>query len=246
MPGGRSIRAPLLLGDRLNTRPEIFAEARVYNCAVEADKRPTGTRMDDDESTLTFGPDDSRTGSSGFPQVPALTIIWHPDLDRVGQIAPLTSLLESGVVHLSRDEPIFLPPGADAGEPLAHRGISLQHSVLDIVYSRGTFELRRADPSGKIEIDREPLGERRRVSPEDLQRGLIIRASRHFVFASTQSTFRSRGRPPSALSEPVMESRMSGDPSSVSPARTRRFCVGCRRQRTRRGSSSRAGCGRSR
>jgi len=138
--------------------------------------------MADDESTLTYGPDDSLTGSSGFPQVPALTIIWHPDLDRVGQIAPLTSLIESGLVHLSRDQPIFLPPGSTAGEPLDHRGISLQHSVLDIVYSRGTLELRRADPSGKVEIDREPLGERRRVSAEDLQRGLIIRASRHFVF----------------------------------------------------------------
>jgi hypothetical protein len=82
--------------------------------------------MADDESTLTYGPDDSLTGSSGFPSIPALTIIWHPDLDRVGQIAPLTSLLESGVVHLSRDQPIFLPPGSTAGEPLDHRGISLQ------------------------------------------------------------------------------------------------------------------------
>ena len=56
--------------------------------------------------------------------MPALTIVWHPHLDRIGHIAPLTNLLELDVAHVSRSEPIFFPPGADAGEPLSHRFIS--------------------------------------------------------------------------------------------------------------------------
>lgn len=53
--------------------------------------------MSGDDSTLTVGPLDSLTGQTGLPTVPALTIVWHPHLDRVGHIAPLTNLLELDV-----------------------------------------------------------------------------------------------------------------------------------------------------
>ena len=99
--------------------------------------------MASDESTLTVGPLQTLTGHSGLPRVPALTIVWHPHLDRIGQIAPLTNLLEVDVAHVSRDEPLFLSPGAQTGEPLSHRGIS-KRSVLEIAFTRGFFEVRPA------------------------------------------------------------------------------------------------------
>jgi two-component system nitrogen regulation response regulator GlnG len=135
--------------------------------------------MTSDESTLTVGPLQTLTGHSGLPQVPALTIIWHPDIDRIGQIAPLTSLLEVDVAHLSRSEPFFLPPGADSGEPLSHRGIS-KDSVLDITFERGAFELRRVQED-EVEVDGQLLTRNRRVSSDDLARGLIITVARRFV-----------------------------------------------------------------
>ena len=98
--------------------------------------------MASDESTLTVGPLDTLTGASGLPLVPALTIVLHPHLDRIGQIAPLTNLLELDVAHVSRSEPIFFPPGADVGEPLGHSFIS-KNPILDVVFTRGAFELRR-------------------------------------------------------------------------------------------------------
>jgi len=136
--------------------------------------------MASDESTLTVGPLETLTGRSGLPQVPALTIIWHPHLDRIGQIAPLTNLLETDVAHLSRSEPLFLPPGADSGEPLSHRGMS-KDSVLDIAFHRGAFELRRVQ-AHEIEVDGAPLTGSRRVSAADLSRGLILTVARRFVF----------------------------------------------------------------
>jgi two-component system, NtrC family, nitrogen regulation response regulator GlnG len=136
--------------------------------------------MTSDESTLTVGPLQTLTGHSGLPQVPALTIVWHPDIDRIGQIAPLTNLLEVDVAHLSRSEPLFLPPGADSGEPLSHRGIS-KDSVLDITFERGAFELRRVQED-EVEVDGEPLTGSRRVSAADLARGLILTVARRFVF----------------------------------------------------------------
>ena len=135
--------------------------------------------MSGDDSTLTVGPLDSLTGQTGLPTVPALTIVWHPHLDRIGHIAPLTNLLELDVAHVSRSEPIFLPPGADAGEPLAHRFIS-KEPILDVVFKRGTFELHRVQED-QVEVDGQLLTAPRRVSAEDLRAGLIITLARRVV-----------------------------------------------------------------
>jgi two-component system, NtrC family, nitrogen regulation response regulator GlnG len=135
--------------------------------------------MSGDDSTLTVGPLDSLTGQAGLPTVPALTIVWHPHLDRIGQIAPLTNLLDLDVAHVSRSEPIFSAPGADAGDGLAHRFIS-KEPVLDVVFTRGTFELRRLQED-QVEIDGQLLTTPRRVSAEDLRAGLMITLARRIV-----------------------------------------------------------------
>ncbi|HVZ88943.1 MAG TPA: sigma 54-interacting transcriptional regulator [Polyangia bacterium] len=131
------------------------------------------------DDTLTVGPLDSLTGESGLLSAPALTIIWHPHLDRVGQIAPLTNLIEAEVAHVSRTEPLFFIPGSESGEPLAHRFISAK-PVLDISFKRGTFELRRVQDD-HVDVDGQPLSTPRRVSEPDLRRGLIITLARRIV-----------------------------------------------------------------
>lgn len=93
-----------------------------------------------DDSTLALGPLKTLTGRSGLPSLPALTIVWHPHLDRIGHIAPLTNLLEANVARLSRNEPLFLPPGAAGGSPLDHRGIS-KESVLEVTWKGDTLML---------------------------------------------------------------------------------------------------------
>ena len=139
--------------------------------------------MVDDEATLRFGPSDP-SGSGQNPIFPALTIIWHPDLDRVGQIAPLAKpLLESGIVHLSRAEPDFLVPGQDEGQPLVHLGIGRRGSpALDILFEGGVLELRRRDPQIDITVNLEGLVGGRELSREEVDAGVIITVGLHFAF----------------------------------------------------------------
>ncbi len=132
--------------------------------------------MSADDSTLTVGPLDTLTGQAVLPQVPALTVVWHPHLDRIGQIAPLTGLLERDVVHISRSAPPFVSPGGHAGEPLAHRFIS-KSPVLEIRAVRGGFELRRLRQD-EVEIDGQPLAAVCVVAGPDLARGIILTLAR--------------------------------------------------------------------
>ena len=55
---------------------------------------------------------------------PALTILYHPDLRRVGERAILSGLLAGGHVPLSRLEPSFETPPHGEARPLLDRGIS--------------------------------------------------------------------------------------------------------------------------
>jgi two-component system nitrogen regulation response regulator GlnG len=138
--------------------------------------------MVSDDSTLTLGPLDTLTGSGrGPPLVPALTIIWHPDLDRAGQVAPLTALFDSAVAHLSRDEPIFFPPGSGTGQSVDHRRMS-REPVIDVVSARGILELHPGRSGGEIEVDGLPFNEAKRLTADDLRRGLILTVARRFVF----------------------------------------------------------------
>jgi|SRR5579871_651914 len=131
------------------------------------------------DDTLTVSPFDSLTGNSGLLSAPALTIVWHPHLDRIGQIAPLKNLVEVDVAHVSRSEPLFFPPGGETGEPIAHRFIS-KSPVLDLSFKRGTFELRRMQDD-QVEVDGELLNAPQRISETDLRRGMIITLARRIV-----------------------------------------------------------------
>jgi two-component system, NtrC family, nitrogen regulation response regulator GlnG len=135
----------------------------------------------DDPSTLTLGPLDSLAGSRRRqPLVPALTIVWHPDFRRVGEIAPLAALLKQDVAVLKRDEPVFLPPGSSAGKPIGHRGMS-RDVVIEVAQAREKFELRRGAAATEVELDGVLFEASRLLDPADLSRGLLITIARRFV-----------------------------------------------------------------
>ena len=139
--------------------------------------------MADDSSTLTLGPLDTLTGSArGLPAVPALTILWHPDLDRVGDVAPLTGFLESDVVELNREAPIFFTPGSSVGRAIDHRAMSLDNPPLRFASTRGRLELRPGSGTTQVEVDGEPFTRSREVDASALRRGVVITVGRGFVF----------------------------------------------------------------
>lgn len=135
----------------------------------------------DDTSTLTLGPLDSLAGSSSrLPLIPALTVVWHPDVRRIGEMAPLTELLEHDLAPLKRDEPIFFTPGSTAGSAINHRGMS-REAVVVVAATAKAFELRRGPAAIEVELDGQPFEAPRPLSGDDLGRGLILTVGRRFV-----------------------------------------------------------------
>lgn len=128
----------------------------------------------DDSSTLTLPPPGELTGPVvGLALVPALTIVWHPDLERVGDVAPLMELLENDVAPLTRRQPIFQPPGSGDGQPIGHKGMN-RESAVEVWAARGGFELRRGKANAAVEVDGLPFDGTRRLSADDLRRGLRV------------------------------------------------------------------------
>ncbi len=105
-----------------------------------------------------------------------LTILAHPDLGRVGEVALLSQALRRGKVELSRMEPLFTSPRSRCARPLEHLVISRQPVVIS------------AGEDG-IEIDVGALGQRVQVSAggerdasgrfsrDNLGRGILINLS---------------------------------------------------------------------
>jgi two-component system, NtrC family, nitrogen regulation response regulator GlnG len=139
--------------------------------------------MVDHEATLRFGPSDP-SGQTAVAAFPALTIVWHPRLDRVGQVALLwPAIADDGGIHLSRDEPTFGEPGLGTGRPLDHRAIGRRETpALDIRYKKGSgYELERRDQQIEIAVNLEPLVGSRHLSGEEVRTGVVITVGRHFV-----------------------------------------------------------------
>src|SRR5690349_8689872 len=71
--------------------------------------------------------------------IPGLTILYHPDLRRIGDRAPLAGLVSGREELLSRREPDFSPPGPPGRCPLG-----------DPHLSRTPLHLRRGTEPGSI------------------------------------------------------------------------------------------------
>src|SRR5437868_5164730 len=94
----------------------------------------------DDSPTLATGPLDMVAMARRSAPLPALTVLWHPDLDRIGEVAPLTALRDTGSVELTRNEPPFFVPGSHVGRPVEHQTMN-RSPVLRIVPKGGGLEL---------------------------------------------------------------------------------------------------------
>jgi two-component system nitrogen regulation response regulator GlnG len=75
-----------------------------------------------DVSTVNRGKRDRETQAPG--PVPALTVVSHPRMERVGSRLLLEALAAGRPVAVSRSEPDFSRPGERLGEPLADTGLS--------------------------------------------------------------------------------------------------------------------------
>ncbi len=107
---------------------------------------------------------------------PALTIVYHPVLRRIGDRVILGELLAGREARISRAAPRFSPPRQPRSAPLDHVRISRAPFVLR-PSPDGGIELDPGDCRTRITLDGEPADHRRVIPPDQLQRGALIELS---------------------------------------------------------------------
>jgi two-component system nitrogen regulation response regulator GlnG len=142
------------------------------------------TPVEKDE-TPTLLPSDDPTFADGEERslVPALTIVWHPDVTRIGETSTFPNLAGGGAVRITRKEPLFRPPGAPGPlRPLDDPSVSGRTEAVELAWTpAGTFQLRRSSLQGiapgkkyRVEINGQPLVDCKDLSAEDLDNGQVI------------------------------------------------------------------------
>src|ERR1051325_9163775 len=131
----------------------------------------------DDVTTLTRPK--RNAGEQAPRHVPVLTVISHPDIQRVGERLVLDALLTGREVLLSRMAPEFMRPGGAPGAPLADRGLS--RKPLRFV-SAGEGRLRLlVEEGGTQVVAGEPIQGGRDFGPEALSAGVPLELAERVV-----------------------------------------------------------------
>ncbi|HSS52241.1 MAG TPA: sigma 54-interacting transcriptional regulator [Thermoanaerobaculia bacterium] len=105
--------------------------------------------------------------------VPALTVLFHPDVRRVGEWTALGDLLLGQEARISRSSPDFISPDLLPGGPLADRYISRRPVVLQPAPGQGIV-LSLGESRTRVDVDGVPVLQSRELSPAELERGVVV------------------------------------------------------------------------
>jgi two-component system nitrogen regulation response regulator GlnG len=114
-------------------------------------------------------------------RVPALTILCHPDLSRVGERALLGGLPQGRTAHLSRLEPEFEPPDQSAPRPLGDRHISRAPVRLSRAGENGALQLSVAETRTRVAVNGAPVQETWTGSGRELEAGIVVELADRIV-----------------------------------------------------------------
>jgi two-component system nitrogen regulation response regulator GlnG len=105
--------------------------------------------------------------------VPALTILFHPDVRRVGEWTTLSELLLGREAQISRNYPDFISPDRLPGGPLADRYISRRPILLQLAPDKSVV-LSLGESRTRVDAEGAPVLQSRELSAAELERGVII------------------------------------------------------------------------
>jgi two-component system nitrogen regulation response regulator GlnG len=106
--------------------------------------------------------------------VPGLTILFHPQAERIGERVALPGLASGREEQLSRLEPAFSHPGRAAPRPLADPHLSRRPVRLVPGAEPGSVRLLCAAGGTSVVLDGEAVAEARELSAEQLERGAVL------------------------------------------------------------------------
>lgn len=119
-------------------------------------------------------------GRTGPAAVPTLTLLYHPDLCRVGERALLSELLLGREARLGRHEPELAAPEATAGAPLDDRHISRQPLHLRPAPGGGVV-LAAGESRTRVVVDGVPLAGELAIPAAGLTRGIVLELADRIV-----------------------------------------------------------------
>ncbi len=144
-------------------------------------EEPQGSKKPNMRQTLqTRTRTDSGTSeAASVVRVPVLTLLWHPDVTRVGERAWLPEIEGGETIYLSRLEPVFRPPGGGGARPLAEATLSREPLRLSLETEGLLLSLEGSSQS--VEVNGVPLAGSRSISFEELARGLVLALGKRVV-----------------------------------------------------------------
>lgn len=118
--------------------------------------------------------------------IPILTILSHPDPDRIGERLLLRALAIGQEVLLSRVEPVFENPDDEApevlkGRPLGGRFLSRQPIRLRPSSDSGGIVIDLATTSIRVEADGAAIEGEQVFSPQQIADGVVLKLARKIV-----------------------------------------------------------------
>ena len=118
--------------------------------------------------------DETLAGSDSELKIPCLTILFHPDVDRVGEWVLLPELREGQSVSLSRLEPLFSSSSREDALPLADPHLSRQPYVIAPVDDDGSIRISQNDLSTTLKINGDTLRNRKELHASHVTRGVVL------------------------------------------------------------------------
>jgi two-component system nitrogen regulation response regulator GlnG len=107
-------------------------------------------------------------------RVPALTILYHPDLSRAGECARLTELVRGREALISRTAPDFAAPFQGQPLPLGDSYLSRTPWRLRRDAETGAVRLLSAESKIRIAADGVSVPEQRDFTATEVQRGVVL------------------------------------------------------------------------
>jgi two-component system, NtrC family, nitrogen regulation response regulator GlnG len=107
-------------------------------------------------------------------RLPALTILYHPDLSRVGECARLPELARGSEALVSRTEPDFAAPVQGRPLPLGNPYLSRTPWRLRRDPETGAVRLLSAESRNSIAADGVRISERRDFTAGEVRRGVVL------------------------------------------------------------------------
>ncbi|HEX6203262.1 MAG TPA: sigma 54-interacting transcriptional regulator [Thermoanaerobaculia bacterium] len=113
-------------------------------------------------------------------RVPCLTVLWHPEVARVGERARLEEVARGREALVTRSGPAFASPAGGPAVPLAHASLDGLRLRLAPGDEQGGVVLMTGGEAA-VRVDRAPLDGLRRLGAADVERGVVVEVGEAIV-----------------------------------------------------------------